>query len=39
MALIGHSLHFSYSEIMDMDINEYGEFLKIAMQLFKESVE
>ncbi|WP_289259191.1 hypothetical protein [Campylobacter sp.] len=35
MALIGHALHFSYSEIMSMDVGKYNEYLKEAMEIIK----
>lgn len=35
VALIGHVLHFSYSEIMSMDVGEYKEYLKIAKEILE----
>ncbi|ANE33766.1 hypothetical protein CHL_0390 [Campylobacter hyointestinalis subsp. lawsonii CCUG 27631] len=35
VALIGHALHFSYSEIMGMDVGEYKEYLKIAKEILE----
>jgi hypothetical protein len=30
LALLGHSLHFGYTEMINMDIVEFSEFLTIA---------
>ncbi|WP_265936987.1 hypothetical protein [Aliarcobacter skirrowii] len=35
MALIGHVLHFSYSEIMNMEVDEYSSYLKISTEILK----
>ncbi|CUU80375.1 hypothetical protein [Campylobacter hyointestinalis] len=35
VALIGHVLHFSYSEIMGMDVGEYKEYLKMAKEILE----
>ncbi|WP_181562949.1 hypothetical protein [Campylobacter hyointestinalis] len=35
VALIGHVLHFSYSEIMSMDVGEYKEYLKMAKEILE----
>lgn len=35
VALIGHVLHFSYSEIMSMNVGEYKEYLKIAKEILE----
>ncbi|EJP75570.1 hypothetical protein HMPREF1139_0646 [Campylobacter sp. FOBRC14] len=35
MALIAHVLHFSYTEIMELYVNEYRRFLEIAEKILK----
>lgn len=35
VALIGHALHFSYNEIMSMDVGEYNEYLKISKEILE----
>ncbi len=35
IALIAHYLHFSYNEIMDLDIKDYLEFLEISLKIAK----
>ena len=35
MAIIGHALHFSFDEIMEFYVDEYEDFLKIAMEFLK----
>ena len=35
VALIAHVLHFSYTEIMELYVNEYRRFLEIAEKILK----
>jgi len=35
IALLGYVLHFSYSEILMMDIVDFSEFVSIALKILK----
>ncbi|EEV17352.1 hypothetical protein [Campylobacter gracilis] len=35
--MVAHVLHFSFSEIMDLNVNEYHRFLKISQEILKAS--
>ncbi|WP_171000359.1 hypothetical protein [Campylobacter estrildidarum] len=35
IALIAHFLHFSYNEIMNLNIKDYMEFLEISLKISK----
>ncbi|EHJ5165659.1 hypothetical protein KA665_001014 [Campylobacter lari] len=37
IALIAHYLHFSYNEIMNLNIKDYLEFLDISLKIAKSS--
>ena len=35
VAIIAHTLHFSFNEIMELELNEYQSFLEIASEIAK----
>ncbi|MDY6120440.1 MAG: hypothetical protein SPI03_03750 [Campylobacter sputorum] len=35
MALVGHTLNFSYGEIMELELDEFSEFVKISVEILK----
>ena len=35
IALLGYVLHFSYSEILMMDVVDFNEFVSIALKILK----
>lgn len=35
IALLGYVLHFSYSEILMMDVVDFSEFVSIALKILK----
>lgn len=36
MALVGHTMHFSYSDMLEMETDEFREFVKIAQELSEQ---
>jgi hypothetical protein len=39
MALIGSTLHFGYSDMLDMYINDFMEFINISNEIVKTKKE
>ncbi|MDU6828083.1 MULTISPECIES: hypothetical protein [Campylobacter] len=37
--MIGHTLHFSFNEIMELDVDEYRKFLEISKEILKVSLQ
>ena len=35
IALLGYVLHFSYSEILDMDMLDFSEFVSISLKILR----
>ncbi len=35
IALVGHTLHFGYCEILDMSLGEFWEFVRISKEILK----
>jgi hypothetical protein len=36
MALIGATLHFSYSDMLDMELDEFNEFVEISNEIVEK---